>query len=134
MYCLSLVSYNIAYDYGNPIFSLKIPFISIDELWFAFSSYADKTAADHFLVVLSDINGKVEAHFLVVFLLPELKDSLLSLFPSVCHCDPGTSAAFSQGNEHVHLILIYHHFFFAFSLGLLLIFHLKTLQISLVKL
>lgn len=92
------------------------------------------TAADHFLVVLSDINGKVEAHFLAVFLLPELKGSLLSLFPSVCHCDPGTSAAFSQGNEHVHLILIYHHFFFAFSLELLSIFHLKTLQISLVKL
>lgn len=40
MYCLSLVSYIIAYDNGNSIFSLKISLIGIDELGFAFSLYA----------------------------------------------------------------------------------------------
>jgi hypothetical protein len=84
------------------------------------------TAADHFLlIVLSEITGKTEAHFLAAFLLPELDSPLLSQFPLMCHCGPGFSVAFSQGSEPVHLIWICHHFFFAFSLELLLIFHLK---------
>lgn len=43
MYCLSLVSYIIAYDNGNSMFSLKIPFIGTDELLFAFSLYANNS-------------------------------------------------------------------------------------------